>query len=55
MQWLGKFLSNLTARMTMYFMHVLLEREMVLGGDLRSLWKKVDVDYHGMFVFFFLI
>jgi hypothetical protein len=51
MQWLEKFLSNLTVRMTMYFMHVLLEREAVLGGDLRALWKRVDVDYHGMFVF----
>jgi len=47
MQWLEKFLSNLTARMTLYFMHVLLERETILGGDIRSLWKKVDVDYHG--------
>ncbi|CAI2170740.1 11761_t:CDS:2, partial [Funneliformis geosporum] len=46
MQWLGKFLSNLTARMTLYFMNVLLEKETVLGGDLKSLWKKIDVDHH---------
>ncbi|CAG8528060.1 8511_t:CDS:2 [Funneliformis caledonium] len=46
MQWLGKFLSNLTARMTLYFMNVLLEKETVLGGDLKSLWKKIEVDHH---------
>ncbi|RIA88742.1 hypothetical protein C1645_774142 [Glomus cerebriforme] len=48
MQWLEKFLSNLTARMTLYFMHVLLERETILGGDIKSLWKRVDIDYHGI-------
>ncbi|GES93233.1 KICSTOR complex protein C12orf66-like [Rhizophagus clarus] len=47
-QWLEKFLSNLTSRMTLYFMHVLLERETILGGDIKSLWRKVDIDYHGM-------
>ncbi|PKC71953.1 hypothetical protein RhiirA1_452980 [Rhizophagus irregularis] len=47
-QWLEKLLSNLTSRMTLYFMHVLLERETIFGGDIRSLWRKVDTDYHGM-------
>ncbi|CAG8496526.1 9574_t:CDS:2 [Ambispora gerdemannii] len=52
MQWLKKFHSNLTANMTLYFMNVLLDREQIMGGDLRSLWKKIDKidaeDYHGL-------
>jgi hypothetical protein len=54
-QWLEKFLSSLTSRMTLYFMNVLLERETILGGDTRSLWRKVDIDYHGMFVYIYFL
>ncbi|CAG8439076.1 5780_t:CDS:2 [Ambispora leptoticha] len=53
MQWLRKFHSSLTAKMTLYFMNVLLDRETNTGGDLKSLWKKVDSDdYHGLWVLF---
>ncbi|CAG8738703.1 19369_t:CDS:2, partial [Gigaspora rosea] len=50
MQWLDKFLSNLTAKMTLYFMNILLEREKKSGGDSKSLWRKFsdDYNYHGL-------
>ncbi|KAF0479661.1 hypothetical protein F8M41_023813 [Gigaspora margarita] len=50
MQWLDKFLSNLTAKMTLYFMNILLEREKKFGGDSKTLWRKFsdDYNYHGL-------
>ncbi|CAG8495137.1 17030_t:CDS:10 [Cetraspora pellucida] len=46
MQWLDKFLSNLTAKMTLYFMNILLEREKKIGGDSKTLWRKFSDDYN---------
>ncbi|CAG8725440.1 14599_t:CDS:2 [Dentiscutata erythropus] len=50
MQWLDKFLTNLTAKMTLYFMNILLEREKKIGGDSKTLWRKFsdDYNYHGL-------
>ncbi|CAG8523833.1 19827_t:CDS:2 [Gigaspora margarita] len=57
MQWLDKFLSNLTAKMTLYFMNILLEREKKFGGDSKTLWRKFsdDYNYHGLIVLIYEI
>ncbi|CAG8565502.1 5235_t:CDS:2, partial [Racocetra fulgida] len=46
MRWLDKFLSNLTAKMTLYFMNILLEKEKKTGGDSKTLWRKFSDDYN---------
>ncbi|RHZ81932.1 hypothetical protein Glove_116g37 [Diversispora epigaea] len=46
MQWIENFLCNLTSKMTLYFMNILLERENVIGGDIKSLWKDTTINYH---------
>ncbi|KAL1917809.1 uncharacterized protein VTP21DRAFT_3643 [Calcarisporiella thermophila] len=40
--WFPRYLAHLNSKLTLYFMGTLLETEMILGGDLRTLWRKVD-------------
>ncbi|KAG0223821.1 hypothetical protein B0O80DRAFT_496757 [Mortierella sp. GBAus27b] len=47
-QWLNRWIISEKAKMTLYFMDTLLEKEQALGGDERSLWAGIDPDMHGM-------
>ncbi|CAJ0635401.1 6373_t:CDS:2 [Entrophospora sp. SA101] len=46
-KWLEKFLTSLTAKMTLYFMDILLEREKS-PTNIKSLWRRIDIDYYGL-------
>ncbi|KAI8078673.1 uncharacterized protein BX664DRAFT_342463 [Halteromyces radiatus] len=49
-RWLSKYLINLTAKMTLYFHTILLEKERLLVDDEpeRTLWKGIEPDYFEM-------
>ena len=47
-QWLTRWMVSEKAKMTLYFMNILLEKEQAMGGDERSLWTNIDPDMHGM-------
>ncbi|CAO3600886.1 unnamed protein product [Absidia cylindrospora] len=49
-RWHCKYLSNLTAKMTLYFHTILLAKERMLVEDEpeRSLWKYIEPDYYEM-------
>ncbi|CAG8608192.1 11131_t:CDS:2 [Paraglomus occultum] len=43
-QWMSRFHADLTAKMTLYFMQILIDRD---KGGLNSIWNRVEFDYHG--------
>ncbi|KAI0243868.1 hypothetical protein L0F63_006422 [Massospora cicadina] len=46
MKWAEKLFDHLVAKMTLYFHRALLEREKLVGGDERTLWRRVAIDFH---------
>ncbi|KAF9109779.1 hypothetical protein BGX27_007225, partial [Mortierella sp. AM989] len=48
LQWLNRWIASEKAKMTIYFMDILLEKERAIGGDERSLWAHTEPDIHGM-------
>ncbi|KAF9960747.1 hypothetical protein BGZ72_006090 [Mortierella alpina] len=46
--WLHRWIASEKAKMTIYFMDLLLEKEQAFGGDERTLWANMDPDMHGM-------
>ncbi|KAF9569981.1 hypothetical protein EC968_002382 [Mortierella alpina] len=46
--WLHRWIASEKAKMTIYFMDLLLEKEQAFGGDERTLWANMDPDMHGI-------
>jgi hypothetical protein len=47
-RWYSKVLGNITAKMTLYFNSILLEKERIVTDDdpEKALWKGLPIDYY---------
>ncbi|ORX90566.1 hypothetical protein K493DRAFT_339926 [Basidiobolus meristosporus CBS 931.73] len=45
LSWTTQFINGLMSKMTLYFQETLLEKERSIGGELKTLWKRVEPDY----------
>ncbi|KAK9695180.1 hypothetical protein K7432_013113 [Basidiobolus ranarum] len=45
MGWVSQFTNELMSKLTFYFQDTLLEKERILGGELKNLWRRIEPDY----------
>ncbi|KAJ9060776.1 hypothetical protein DSO57_1027257 [Entomophthora muscae] len=48
MKWTEKLYDHLASKMTLYFHRSLLDREKVVGGDERTLWRRPTIDFQSI-------